>query len=436
MLEENKMKISSQKLKLPRLPGIYFFKDKEGKVIYTGKAIDLSQRVNQYFQKPSNLEPKIKKMVAEATSLNFIPVESEFEALLLEAKLIKEKKPKYNSKWRDDKSFLYALVTSEEYPRVLPARKTERLKGSYFGPFPSAVTVRRVLKFLRFIFPYCSQKISKRACFYSHLGLCHPCPSKIIKLPPEGQGRFKKTYLLNIGRLKRVLSGQAKGVIADLEAQMRKAAREEKFEEAKALRDQVEKLKYITTSRNLVSSYLENPNFLEDQRLLEVKNLQKVLKPYFGMIPLSRIECFDISTLFGRQATGSMVVFLEGVEEKSQYRRFRIRKAGKPDDVAMIREVVKRRFSHPEWAFPDLIIIDGGKGQVRAVLGVLRKLKLKIPVVGLAKRLEEIVIPKEAGFETLRLPPSSASLNLLKRARDEAHRFAIAYHRKLRRRLI
>lgn len=430
------MKISSLKSKLPKLAGIYFFKDKRGKTIYIGKAIDLSQRVNQYFQKPSNLEPKMKKMVAEAACLDYIPVESEFEALLLEAKLIKKERPKYNSKWRDDKSFLYALVTDEEYPRVLAARKTQGVKGTYFGPFPKAVTVRRVLKFLRFIFPYCSQKLTSQTCFYSYLGLCNPCPSKIVKLAPEKQIKARKAYLLNISRLKRVLFGQARRVIADLEVQMREKAKKEKFEEAKILRDQIEKLKYITSLRNLVSSYLENPNFLEDQRLLEVRDLRKILGPYFGEINLSRIECFDISTLFGQKGAGSMVVFLEGIEEKSQYRRFRIRKAGKPDDVAMIREVIKRRLAHPEWAFPDLIIIDGGKGQVSAVLGVLRKLQLKIPVVGLAKRLEEIIIPKEAGFETLKLPLSSTSLNLLKRARDEAHRFAIAYHKKLRRELI
>lgn len=427
------MKISSQIKDLPRLPGVYLFRGKTRKAIYIGKAANLAQRIKYYFQTSSKLEPKIKKMVAETTSLEYIPVESEFESLLLEAKLIKEKKPKYNTKWKDDKSFLYILITDEEYPRVLAARKSQGLEGTYIGPFPSAVTVRRVLKFLRFIFPYCSQKFSRRACFYSHLGLCHPCPSKIVKRAPEEKKILKKKYLLNIRRLKRVLNGQAKRVTFDLKKQMKKAARQESFEEAGKIRDQIEKLEFITSPRVRISSYLENPNFLQDQRLVEINELERVLKPYFGEVAFSRIECFDISTLFGQQATGSMVVFLEGVEEKSQYRRFRIRKAGKPDDVAMIREVVKRRFSHPEWIFPNLIIIDGGKGQVSGVLEILKKLKLEIPVVGLAKRLEEVVISKNGRFESLRLSASSPALNFLKRIRDEAHRFAIAYHRRLRR---
>jgi len=429
------MKISSQIKKLPRLPGVYLFRGKTGKVLYIGKAANLAQRIKYYFQVPSKLEPKFQKMVGEVEGLEYIPVGSEFESLLLEAKLIKEKKPKYNTKWKDDKSFFYILISDEEYPRVLAARKSQGLKGVYIGPFPSAVTVRRVLKFLRFIFPYCSQKLTRRVCFYSHLGLCNPCPSKIVKQAPEEKKILKKKYLLNIYRLKRVLNGQAKRVIADLKKQMKKAARQESFEEAGKIRDQIEKLEFVTSRRVRITSYLENPNFLQDQRLVEVSELEKVLKPYFGKLDFGRIECFDISTLSGQLATGSMVVFLEGVEEKSQYRRFRIRKAGKPDDVAMIKEVLKRRFSHPEWAFPNLIIIDGGKGQVSGVLDVLKDLKLEIPVVGLAKRLEEVVISKNGGFESLRLPVSSPGLNLLKRIRDEAHRFAISYHRRLRRKI-
>lgn len=426
------MKISSQVKKLPKLPGVYLFKDKTDKVIYIGKAANLAQRIKYYFQAQTKLEPKIKKMIKETASLDSIPVQSEFEALLLEAKLIRQQKPKYNTKWKDDKSFLYILITDEGFPRVLPARKTEGKPGVYFGPFPKAMRVRQVLKFLRFIFPYCSQKLSRRACFYSHLGLCNPCPSKIVRLPQDEQKPLKKKYLSNIRYLKRVLKGQSKKVIKNLEVQMKEAAREENFEKAKKIRDRLEKLKFITSPRARISSYLENPNFLEDQRLLELKELEQVLKTHFKDVSLSRIECFDISTLFGQKATGSMVVFLEGVQEKKDYRRFRIRKAGKPDDVAMIKEVIRRRFSHPEWAFPDLIIIDGGKGQVSGVLAVLKKLGLAIPVIGLAKRLEEVVIPESAGFEILKLPATSAALNLLKRIRDEAHRFAIAYHKKLR----
>jgi len=422
--------------KIPQLPGVYAFFNKKKKVIYIGKAINLSQRVKFYFQTSGKLDAKTTNMTKEAYYLSFIPVEEEFEALLLAAKLIKDKKPKYNSKWKDDKSFLYILITNEEYPRVLAARKGGASKGTYFGPFPKAATVRKVLKFLRQIFPFCSQKISKKPCFYSHLALCNPCPSKIVKLPKEKQKKLKNKYLKNIRHLKNVLEGRKNKVVKDLEREMKEASRKEEFEKAKIIRDRIEKLKYITSSRDQISSYLENPNFLKDQRLTEVSELEKLLMPYFGKLRLKRVECFDISSLSGKKATGSMIVFLDGIQEKESYRHFRIRKEGKPNDIAMIKEIVKRRLKHQEWPFPSLIVVDGGKGQVSGILSVLEKLKLSIPVIGLAKRLEEIIIPKNKGFEILKLPPNSPALNFLKRARDEAHRFAISYHKRLSRKLL
>ena len=425
-------KITLQLKKLPKLPGVYLFADKAGRVIYVGKAISLAERVKSYFKKNSLSNRKIAKMVGQIASISFIPVQSEIEALLLEARLIWEKQPVFNTMLKDDKSFLYILITDEEYPRVVLARKSDGLKGIHFGPFPKTATARQVLKFLRRIFPFSTHKIGRSVCFYSHLGLCQPCPSEIQKLPTSKQKAARKIYLTNIRYLKNVLQGKTRKVIADLEKEMQREATEENFEKAKFLRDQIEKLKYTTLPRTKIVSYLENPNFLENLSGQEISDLKKVLSPFFPNLNLERIECFDISNLFARDATGSMVVFTEGIQEKNEYRRFRIRRKGRPNDVAMLQEVIRRRLTHSEWSLPGLLIVDGGKGQVHGALSVLEESGILIPIVGLAKRLEEIVIPQGKSFQILRLLADSPALNLLKRVRDESHRFAIAYHQKIR----
>lgn len=408
--------------KIPVKPGVYFFINEKDEVLYVGKARNLKQRVKSYFLLSLLLGAKTQKLVSQIKKVDFLLAESEFEALLLEAALIKKFQPKYNSRLKDDKSFLYIKITDEEFPRVYPARKIE---GGW-GPFPKAQTVRQILRFIRQIFPYRScRKLPQKPCLYFDLRLCPaPCFGKIKK--PE--------YRRAILAIKSLLQEKSKKLIIQLNAKMEKHAQKNEFETAAKIRDQITKINYLLESRHPVTSYLENPNLVEDLRIEELSDLRAQLEPYLAFLgpKLGRIEAYDISNLSGKKPTGSMVVFLKGEPEKALYRRFRIKFEEKPNDVGMIKEILRRRFRHEEWELPDLILIDGGKGQVTAVKEVLRERRLRIPFLGLAKRWETLIIPQKQGFVNLDLPPDSPSLNLLKRLRDEAHRFALAYHRKLR----
>ncbi|TSC53789.1 MAG: Uncharacterized protein LiPW16_302 [Microgenomates group bacterium LiPW_16] len=414
---------------LPRSAGVYLFVNKQGEIIYIGKAVNLAERLKTYLHAP--LDPKTRIMVSQVDNVDYIKVFSEFEGLLLEAALIKKYQPKYNVRLKDDKSFLYIAITRGEFPKVLSVRKNDISNPKYlFGPFPSAKTVRQVLRYLRRIFPYCSQKGDRRPCFWSHLGLCSPCPGEIVKLIGEERKIKKKVHLNNIKNLVSVLSGKSKSLTANLTSQMGDAAKQQNYEKAAYIRDQIEKLSWLTRPHVPIFSYLENPDFFEEEQEKELENLQRTL----GLHPsIKRIECYDVSNIAGFYASGSMVVFQNGVPSKDDYRRFKIKISGKPNDVAMISEVLRRRLCHSEWDYPNLIIIDGGKGQVSGALKVLNSLKLKIPVVGLAKRIETLILPKlKTDFVEINLPHDSPALNLLKRIRDEAHRFALAYHRKRR----
>lgn len=406
---------------LPHKPGVYLFKNTEGEILYVGKAINLKNRVKSYFQ-GSGIGHKTQVLVNRIAKIEHIVVESELEALLLEAKLIKQYQPKYNSRLKDDKSFLYIKITDEEIPRVYPSRKEE---GGY-GPFPKASIVRQILRQVRPIFPYCSCLKTKRNCLFIDLRLC----------PGPRQGKIElKQYKKTISSLRNLFEGKSQKLITALTKQMNQQAREENYEKAAELRDQIGKLKYLTSSYHPTSQYLENPNLVEDLREEECLDLFNQLKEQLTALnnPPRRIEAFDISNLQGKLATGSMVVFLNGEPNKNRYRRFKIKLPSKPNDIAMMEEVLKRRLQHEDWDLPDLILIDGGKGQVGTALRVLKNLNLNIPTVGLAKREEEIIVQgKNQTWHIKRLDRTSPSLNLLRRIRDEAHRFALAYHRKLR----
>ncbi|MFZ5366371.1 MAG: GIY-YIG nuclease family protein [Patescibacteria group bacterium] len=402
---------------MPEKSGVYIFKNARREILYIGKATNLRRRVKSYFVSQSFFGPKISK-------IDHILAESEFEALLLEAALIKKHQPKYNTRLKDDKSPLYIKITQEPFPRVYPARKTE---GGY-GPYPQAKTVRTVLKLLRRIFPYRScRKLPKKPCLYFDLKLC---PGTCVNQSEEDRKTYKKT----ISQLKNLLERKSNKVVNNLKKDMEMAAKLEDFLKAKELRDKIQKIEWLIQKRHLADEYLENPFLLQNIRQEEVSELRRLLE----MEHLSRIEGFDISNISGTKGTGGMVVFVDGEADKSQYRRFRIKTKGTPDDVAMIKEMILRRFKHPEWEFPDLILIDGGKGQISGAIDVLNQLGLKIPVVGLAKKLEILIAPNikyqisNIKYSEIRLPEDSPALNLLKRIRDESHRFARAYHLKLR----
>ena len=544
-------KLLEQKIKkLPQQPGVYMFKDDQGLLLYVGKAVKLRNRVASYFRKDAGIDsPRILYMIGQIADVSYTVTDNELEALVLENNFIKQLKPKYNVRLRDDKNYLFLKINiKDEIPTIEYEHQARDKNARYFGPYTAAVSVRDTLKLLRRIFPYCSsKKVGPKPCFYYHIGRC---PGVCIgKISLE---EYRKNY---VGKIIQFLEGRSTDIVKDLQNQMRASAAHKQFEKAARIRDQIfainrvlerqkliysakvsqdvfaihceavasinlfmiregkliqkenfilentkrasgeeilesfllryyldaanlpkeillpfpvntaelltilnqrnkggvrrgtikitvpvmgERLKLIKLGEQNAKQYLEaqsDKNLLEEARLLSsLKELQRVLE--LPNLP-ARMECFDISNIQGTNAVGSMVVFDFAHPKKDQYRKFKINKKTTPDDFAMMREMLERRFTRSEqadpakkWPLPDLIIIDGGKGQLSTAVSVLNGHNLTIPIIGLAKRLEEIFFPGHS--QPLVLPQNSIALFLLQRIRDEAHRFAINYHRKLR----
>lgn len=413
---------------LPRKPGVYIFKDSLEKVLYVGKAIDLYHRIASYFPPVS---PKQEALVGKIAGLETIQVESELEALILEANLIKKFKPPFNVALTDDKDYLYIAITREDFPKVITSRKQDLKKvKKYWGPFPSSRTVRNTLKSLRKVFPWCSSGLqgqtlrSSRPCFYYHLGLCPgPCTGVISK----------QDYQKIITRFSKFMDGKKEQLITELSTEMKQESEKQRFEQAAKAKKIIEGILYLTQI-NRTKLYLENPNFLQEENQLVLEQLKNDLN--LEKLP-DRIEGYDISNIQGKEATGSMVVLTNGEIDNSQYRRFKINPPaggfGKPNDVGMMREMIRRRLNHSEWMMPNLVIVDGGRGQAKIAQLEIENWKLKIPVYGLAKRMEWLYSPQG---DVIKLPKRSLSLKLLQKLRDEAHRFAVNYHRKLHRQVI
>ena len=420
---------------LPEGPGVYgYLKNKQP--IYIGKAVNLRSRLKSYLT--NRLEDKTRKMVSDAEAVSYIKVGSELEALLLEAELIRKYQPQYNVISKDDKHALYIRFTKEEYPKVLTCRKIETQKSDtkvYFGPFPSSTNVKAVLGMLRRIFPYSDHRLGKKPCLLSQIGLCNPCPSEIQSIKNyELRIMLQKKYLKNVSRIKTVLSGKFDMLERQLVKEMQVLSKNQKYEGAAYIKDKIEKLKYITQPRTPSEYYLENPNLTEDLRKKELNSLKRILNSHI-VIPnsLRRIECFDVAHLSGVAPTASMVTFIDGEPAKEFYRHLKIRKAKAGDDIASLEEVASMRIKHlNDWGKPDLIIVDGGKGQVNVFDKILSK--YGVPVAGLAKRYESLVLPTKnkmyGSFIVKRVPPGPA-LDFLQRARNEAHRFARRYHHYL-----
>lgn len=434
------MEISKDTLaRLPHEPGVYLYRNRSGEIIYIGKARDLKKRVNQYFQKDGAMTPKTAKLVADIATLDLIPTTSEFDALMLEARLIRTHMPKYNVVSRDDKSPLYVVITfAETLPRLLLLRRREiapyerNPQNAVYGPFPSGYVLRMILRQLRSIVPYCTQKQRQgKPCFYTHLGLCSPCPAQIVGMTGAAQTNLSRAYRRNMRRLSALFQGKTSWLSTRYEAEIRSLSRALRFEEAGALKRRLEHLRAL-------SAYKYDPQVFVEQGAervyeQEMEELLEKLAPYYpSLTALSRIECYDISHLFGEHAVGSMVVLTQGKPDPSQYRKFQIRTVHQISDVAMMREVLARRFNHPEWPAPDLVVVDGGKPQVSAAADVLTALGIALPFIGLAKREEELILPTPLGYSVLRLPLSGKAIKVMQRVRDEAHRFALAYHRSLR----
>jgi len=357
--------------------------------------------------------------VSEVKTIEHIIVSSELEAFLLEATLIKKHLPYYNIKMADDKSYPYILISKGAIPYVSVVRKKTQKNAVYFGPFPDAKSVQIVLKLLRKIFPYESVKNhQKRKCLYFHLGLC-PC----IQVAPENLPLYKR----NIHKLIKFLEGGYLKVLDDLYKEQKKYIKSEEFEEASRIQKQIEAIHVITQEAYDPFKYLEKPLLQIEREQKENDDLLAVLQNEGVTIDkLERIECYDISNIQGKSATGSMVVFIHGEAVRAEYKRFQIKKLDTPNDFKMHQEVMQRRLSNSSWGMPDLFIIDGGKGQVSSVMQILA-----------AHGFETIIVPQKQingryEFLEVRLPLSRPAINVVRRIRDEAHRFAITYHRLLR----
>jgi len=418
--------------KLPGQPGIYIFLDKKNTCLYVGKAKNLTNRVSSYFNNKKLLDTKSLLLLEQIESIKFIVVESEIESFLLEANLIKKYNPKYNIKLKDSKTYPWIEVTQgEKFPRVTVTRRNNNKKSLYFGPYPNVGELKLVLKTIRRIFPYITVKNhAKKCCLYFHLGLCM-CP--MVDETKEKTDTYKK----NIRNIIRIFKGySAKNLIKDLEKERNKLSERQEYEKAQKIQKQISAIINTTSANIKTFEYESNPHLVLKLREKELEELKEILNSKrYKIEKLDRIECFDISNTSGKLSTGSMVVFIKGEKNASSYRRFRINPQNTgPNDYSMMKEVLQRRIRHlKEWGIPDLIIVDGGKPQISAALVVLKSRGLNFPVIGLAKK-EETVITQD--FDQIYIPKDSKALHLLKRLRNEAHRFAISYHRKLRSKFI
>ncbi|MCX5792695.1 MAG: excinuclease ABC subunit UvrC [Elusimicrobia bacterium] len=422
---------------LPDGPGVYLMRDVTGSVLYVGKAKDLRHRVAQYFRKnPSDTRGKIPNLVALIRSIDYVASASEREALLTERQLIYSLQPFFNEMWKDSKSYPYLELTREDFPRLIFTRRRARDGGRYFGPYPKVEPLKKLTAYLwriKFInLRRCRWEFSEarplderkiKACLYFHTGQCTaPCAGKISKT----------AYSALTNRVADFLKGDFEKLRLVFKARMQRASGELAYEQAGMYRDFLGAFDHMAER---VAVHKLDEDFLAQatRRTGAVTELKKAL----GLArPPVHIEAFDTSSLFGRQAVGSSVCFINGEKNTAHYRKYRINFENTPEggnDFAMMEEIVGRRlaqFKKNKEELPDLLLIDGGPGQLAAAMKALRAAGLKIPVIGLAKRLEEVFMPSRA--LPLLLDRANPGLRLLQALRDEAHRFGITYHRLLR----
>jgi excinuclease ABC subunit C len=424
---------------LPTGPGVYLFKDAEGRVIYVGKAKTLRSRVASYFQPAANLMesrgPDIRRMVEQVvTDVDVLETDSEVDALLHEARLIKDIKPRYNRAMRDDKTFPYLMITTgEDYPGVYITREPRRKGVKLFGPFVDAAGLRAALPLLQraFKFRTCHLDIQEedpkrplfRPCILYNIKQCTaPCGARIARAE----------YRRNIAQLIRFLNAKRTDVIRQLTAEMKRCAAGRQFERAAELRDQLKAIEALSR-RGLADEHIQEEAFAP---ILDPRGATTALSERLGLAePIRTVEGVDIAHLSGHETVGSVVTFVDGRPLKNGYRRFRIVSHDRNDDFASLREVVWRRYRYAgmeEGLFPDVILVDGGKGQLSAAWSAFDDLEFRPPILlSLAKKEEEIFVHGRA--EPLILKRTDPALRLLQAVRDEAHRFAQHYHHILRR---
>ncbi|HBI17058.1 MAG TPA: hypothetical protein DDY52_02830 [Candidatus Moranbacteria bacterium] len=408
--------IKNRLKKLPPSSGVYIFKDKHGEIVYVGKATTLKSRVSSYFLNKANQEflRPIERMIRLVTDIKVIETETVMEALILEANLIRKYQPKWNVDGKDDKSFSYFAITKEDFPRIFIKHesdlvmeekrdlKNKNLKYAYFyGPYTSKFQMQIVLKIVRRIFPYHSRnEKSEKGCLEFQIGLC---PG------PYDDAISKEDYKNNIQGIRMILRGKKKRLVKMLEREMEKYSKEENFEKALELRNKIFALRHI-------------------QEIALLKRDEEN-----GLKNTIRIEAYDISNISGSFAVGSMIVFKGNDPDKSQYRKFKIKTVAGSDDLAMMKEVLLRRFRN-DWPLPDLIILDGGKGHYNMGIKILGENSIDIPLAGIAKgpTRKKLEVIGKGNIKDKKIKDILKDERLLKKITDEAHRFAITYHKKIR----
>lgn len=434
--------IAAKLKELPREPGVYFHKDAKGEIIYVGKAAVLRNRVRQYFQTSRGRDSKTEALVREIADVEWVTVDSEIDALFLEAELIRRYMPRYNILLRDDKAMSYIRIDYDsDYPTVSTTRRPLDDGARYFGPYSSTATIRQALKLLRRVFPYATRQIpgQKRATLHYHLGLD----------PGLEEGRTSlEDYRANLRRLIAYIEGKRVTIIRELEQEMKAAAKVQDFETAAKKRNQLTSLQRL--SHQVIFSDKEFLDISKDYALNELVDLLTL-----GDFP-KRIEGYDISHMQGTDVVASMVVFTNGVSDKAEYRKFKT-KIDHNNDFYNMNETLKRRLSQKNikaWGKPSIVLIDGGKGQLDAAIKARDEQGCsELPFIGLAKREEQIVIAKGrsnvelneeimhklGGFATesddfilVNIPHRTNLVKLLQRVRDESHRFAVSYHSVLK----
>ena len=457
---------------IPQTSGVYFFKDRRGQVLYIGKAVNLKSRVGSYFNKQPK-DSRISKMLELAVKIDWQETNSEIEALILESQLIKKYRPRFNVMLRDDKQYFFVGFTKEPFPKIFLTHQlahkvtgnrlqvagkkhtgnnhltpdTWHLTPDFVGPFTDGGALKTTLRLLRRIFPYCTCKQKhNNYCLNYHIGKCPGfCCLKTATSDKRQATKEKQGYQKNIKAIKSVLEGKRTTVLKNFKKEMLAFGEKHEFERAIELRNKIEKLERVFENAQILR------NTAGRDGVSSVDGLAKLLKINRT---LHRIEGYDVSNIQGKFATGAMIVFTNGQPDKNQYRKFKIRQnfrtstgdaSGKEHenlggqvqmgDTAMLGEILIRRFSHPEWPYPDLIIVDGGIGQLNAARSMI---PVGIPVIALTKndkhRGDHVYLSnKKTALPLKKMPPLAR--NLILQIDAEAHRFAISYYRKLHRRL-
>jgi len=419
------MAIRLQASRIPQNPGVYFFR-KDSNILYIGKAANLRARLRSYFNlkdvkrrrfPPGRPTSKILALLNEAQSLSWEILNSETEALIREAELIKKYRPKYNVLMRDDKNYFYVGFTKEKFPKIFITHQTKN-NANYIGPFTEGVALKSVLNTLRRVFPYCTcKKNHARPCLNAKLckclGYCCTINYKLSTI----------NYLKNIRSIKQILSGKNKSLLRALKKEMQKLSRGQNYEEAAQIRNQIRALEKIFEHRDVIKQDLPSENA---KALRALESLLKINN-------VNRIEAYDIANIHGKFAYGSTAVFENGALKKDSYRLFKIRTVNQSNDPAMIKEVLLRRLKHAEWPIPQVVLIDGGQAQLNTAFRVIRTKFREIRVMSLTKNSkhigDHIFIAGRRKSISLSVLPASLK-NLILRLDSEAHRFAILHYRK------